>query len=89
MILSQEYLNKNKVNRINTELSNNMKFMDVLVEFDDKPRYKFILEVSSNFYEDIHNEIYRYITIKDRKKKIKRLKNKLRYDYFRRLFKRT
>jgi hypothetical protein len=89
MILSQEYLNKNKVNRINTELSNNMKFMDVLVEFDDKPRYKFKLEVSSNFYEDIHNEIYRYITIKDRKKKIKRLKNKLRYDYFRRLFKRT
>lgn len=89
MILSQEYLNKHQVSRINTEISKDMQFMDVLVEFEDKPTYKFKVEVCSNFYEVIHDEIYRYVMIKDRKKKIKKIKNKLIYGYIRRIFKRT
>lgn len=89
MMLTQDFLIDHRIKNVHVEISKDMKHVIVDVVFMDRPRFSFEIEVVSNLYDDIGYKINEYIVTHDRRKKLQKIKNRLFYGYFRRLFKRT
>lgn len=64
------------VTEINMSISSNTIFTDIVLGEGDS--FEVRKELSDSLFDDIYRDIYNHVTIKDRRKKVLWLKNKMK-----------
>ena len=73
-----EYMKKHNVSNIDITVATNGLDMYIVAKIGNDDSFEFQKELSNCFYNEILNEVHNHITIKDRRKKVIELKNKLK-----------